>query len=140
MSAPRLYYRHGGHKFLTPQALLEAHEEILRRTGGVPGLRDRNLLESAAYAPRTGFYPTFFSQVAALGYRLTRGHPFVDGNKRTALHAMAWTLGANGYPVRLEPLASVTVMVLVATGHLSVFGLRLALLLWCGLDPADEEA
>ncbi|GAB5602423.1 hypothetical protein FJNA_09480 [Thermus sp. FJN-A] len=99
-------------------------------------------MESAAYAPRESAggqdaYPTFFSKVAALGYRLCQNHPFVDGNKRTALHAMVWTLEANGYTVRLEPLASATVMVLVATGALTILGLRTALLLWCDLNPAD---
>ncbi|MEZ0347751.1 MAG: type II toxin-antitoxin system death-on-curing family toxin [Thermus sp.] len=139
----KLYYRHGGHKFLTPEAIREAHQEIISKTGGLPGLRDEGALQRAAYAPTESAggqdaYPTLFTKVAAVGYRLCQGHPFIDGNKRTALHAMVWTLGANGYRVRLQPLASATVMVLVATGHLSIPGLRIALILWCGLDPADE--
>ncbi|WP_253731915.1 type II toxin-antitoxin system death-on-curing family toxin [Thermus scotoductus] len=113
------YYHKGEHKFLTPEAILEAHANVLAKTGGTPGLRDRKLLESAAYAPRESAggqdaYPTFFSKVAALGYRLCQNHPFVDGNKRTALAAMLWTLGANGYRPKTEPQAGAVVMVLSA--------------------------
>jgi death-on-curing protein len=129
---------------LTPEAILEAHAKVLAMTGGTPGLRDRSLLESAAYAPRESVggqdaYPTFFTKVAALGYRLCQNHPFVDGNKRTALAAMLWTLRANGYRPKIEPQAGALVMVLVATGHLKLDGLRVALLLWCDLDPSRED-
>jgi len=140
----QIYYRKGGYKFLTPEAICEAHAEVLKKTGGTPGLRDRGLLESAAYAPKESAggqdaYPTFFTKVAALGYRLCKGHPFVDGNKRTALAAMLWTLKANGYRPKVEPQAATVVMVLVATGHLKLDGLRTALLLWCNLDPSGED-
>lgn len=87
-------------KYLYPNQVLYLHERILQQSGGLTGLRDENLLESAVYRPQVTFggkelYPDLFSKVAALGYSLIQNHPFADGNKRTGVEAMRLMLRLN---------------------------------------------
>ena len=144
MARHRFYRRYRGKKYPTVEAVLELHEEVLAVSGGAPGLRDRGALESALEKPfqtvgGRDAYPTFFTKVAAIVFYLVKLHPFVDGNKRTALQTAMLTLGMNRYRCRPCPELQVTTMVLTAMGHLDISGLRTALLLWCGLDPADSR-
>lgn len=89
-------------KYLSPQQILALHDQAIKRFGGSNGLRDNGLLESAAARPRASFggedlYPTVFEKAAALMHSLLKNHPFVDGNKRTALSSCAIFLMVNGY-------------------------------------------
>lgn len=75
---------------------------LVKRFGGSFGLRDKGLLESAAARPQASFggkdlYPTIFAKSAALMHSLLKNHPFVDGNKRTALASTGIFLKLNGY-------------------------------------------
>lgn len=77
------------------------HAEVLAAHGGSPGLRDAGLLESAVAAPQASFggEPLFREPVeiaAAYLFYICRNHPFVDGNKRTALAAALVLLKENG--------------------------------------------
>jgi death-on-curing protein len=74
---------------------------VLRASGGGAGLRDRSLLESAVAAPQASFGGEALIRdtveiAAAYLYYLCRNHPFVDGNKRTALATALVFLKANG--------------------------------------------
>jgi len=74
----------------TPEAVKAIHAEVLAAHGGSAGLRDAALLESAVAAPQATMMgePVFTEAVemaAAYLFYLCRSHPFVDGNKRTAL-------------------------------------------------------
>jgi len=140
----RLYRRYRGKKFPTVEAVLEIHQDVLAVSGGAPGLRDRGALESTLAKPfqtagGRDTYPTFFTKVAATVFYLVKLHPFVDGNKRTALQTAMLTLGMNGYQCRPCPELQVATMVLTAMSHLDISGLRTALVIWCGLDPADSR-
>ena len=89
-------------RYLTLHEVLEAHEHILRQSGGQPSLLNLGALESALAQPRMTFggqdlYPTIVEKAAALGFSLIQNHPFVDGNKRTAHAAMETFLVLNGY-------------------------------------------
>ncbi len=80
--------------------MLAIHGEVLAANGGSEGLRDRALLESAIAAPQASFggAPLISDPVdlaAAYLFYLCRNHPFVDGNKRTALAACLVFLQAN---------------------------------------------
>jgi death on curing protein len=91
-------------RYLTLPEVLEAHERILRQSGGEPGLLNLGALESALAQPRMTFdgqdlYPTMVEKAAALGFSLIQNHPFVDGNKRTAHAAMETFLVLNGYQI-----------------------------------------
>jgi len=92
-------------KYLTPQRILAIHDILVKRFGGSLGLRDKGLLESATGRPRASFggqdlYPTIFEKSAALMHSLLKNHPFVDGNKRTALASTGIFLKLNGYKLK----------------------------------------
>ncbi|MCP4167442.1 MAG: type II toxin-antitoxin system death-on-curing family toxin [Chloroflexi bacterium] len=87
--------------FLTAQQVLFIHARLIDATGGEYGIRDLGLLESAVARPKVTFdgqdlYPTLFAKAAALMESLTNNHPFVDGNKRTAITATSLFLLQNG--------------------------------------------
>ena len=87
---------------LTIAAVEAIHEEVLRAHGGSPGLRDEGLLESALAAPQATFggEPIMSDPVevaAAYLFYLCNNHPFVDGNKRTALAACLVFLRENDF-------------------------------------------
>ena len=89
-------------EYLTPAEVLLLHALLIQRTGGTSGVRDMGLLESALARPQAAFgqddlYPDLWSKAAALMHSLIKNHPFVDGNKRTALTATGVFLELNGH-------------------------------------------
>lgn len=88
-------------KVLTKAQILMLHRELIQETGGVDGLRDEGLLDSALHAPFQGFggmdtFPSLQQKGARLGFGLIQNHAFVDGNKRIGAHAMLVFLALNG--------------------------------------------
>lgn len=86
--------------WLTIDAVLAFHGELVAEHGGASLLRDRGLLESALARARNQFaYGERDIYVLATAYcsGITRNHPFADGNKRTAFLAAYTFLGINGY-------------------------------------------
>jgi len=86
---------------LTPSAVKAIHAEVLQAHGGADGLRDESLLESAVATPQATMMgqPMLVDPIeiaAAYMFYLRRNHPFVDGNKRTALAACLVFLAENG--------------------------------------------
>ena len=82
-------------------AVLAIHAEVLAAHGGLPGLRERGLLESAVAAPQASYggqalISDPIEVAAAYLFYLCRNHPFADGNKRTALATALVFLEANG--------------------------------------------
>jgi death-on-curing protein len=82
-------------------SVLAIHGEVLAAHGGSSGLRDRALLESGIAAPQASFggAPLIDDPLeiaASYLFYLCRNHPFVDGNKRTALASCLVFLHANG--------------------------------------------
>jgi death-on-curing protein len=85
----------------TVPAVIAIHAEVLAAHGGSAGLRDQALLESAVAAPQATMMgtPMFSDPVeiaAAYLFYLCCNHPFVDGNKRTALATCLVFLSENG--------------------------------------------
>ena len=83
---------------MTMSVVLAIHDEQLAVHGGSSGLRDVALLELALGRPRNKWAyekAELPELAAAYGYGIARNHPFVDGNKRTALLAMYTFLGVN---------------------------------------------
>lgn len=90
---------------LTVDEIIMLHEKLLRATGGLPGLRDRGLLESAVFGIEASFeeveqYPTLEEKAARLAFSLIANHAFADGNKRVGVLAMLVTLKLNGRKLR----------------------------------------
>jgi death-on-curing protein len=87
--------------YLTSAQVLFIHSRLISETGGSHGVRDLGLLESAVARPQATFdgsdlYTDVFAKAAALMESLVKNHPFVDGNKRTGLAAVAVFLRRNG--------------------------------------------
>ncbi len=85
---------------LTVADLLTLHDLLIQETGGMNGLRDPGLLESAALSPYQTFggqdvYPTLPEKAARLCFSLIQDHPFLDGNKRIGVLAMLTLLELN---------------------------------------------
>ena len=88
-------------KHLTVEAVKAIQGEVLAAHGGAAGLRDETLLESAVAAPQASMMgrPLIsdpFEIAAAYLFYISRNHPFLDGNKRTALAACLVLLEQNG--------------------------------------------
>ncbi len=88
-------------KHPTVEAVLAIHSEVLAAHGGSAGLRSRDLLESAVAAPQATMMgqpliTDAFEIAAAYLFYLCGNHPFVDGNKRTALATCLVFLSENG--------------------------------------------
>jgi death-on-curing protein len=92
-------------KYLTPEQVLFVHYRLIEETGGSHGIRDLHMLQSAIARPMAAFskkdlYPDLFSKAAALMHSIIKNHPFVDGNKRTAITAASLFLLRNSYSLK----------------------------------------
>jgi death-on-curing protein len=86
---------------LSVDIVREIHAEALRQFGGLDGVRDENLLASAVLTPQSSFggkspYTDIVDVAAAYLFYICRSHPFLDGNKRTAMMASIIFLRLNG--------------------------------------------
>lgn len=84
-------------RYLSVNDLIRINQRMISKWGGIAGVRDEALLESAVNRPRTGYYRDVIEEAAALCESLLQNHPFLDGNKRTAVVATAVFLRWNGY-------------------------------------------
>jgi death-on-curing protein len=93
--------------YLKPEQVLFIHNRLIEETGGLHGVRDLSMLLSAMGRPLATFdgrdlYDGLFLKGAALLDSLIRNHPFVDGNKRTAITSAGLFLQINGYSLQVE--------------------------------------
>ena len=110
-----------GWRWVRRQALLLLHDESLAEHGGLPGLRDEGLLESALARPQhlvAYGTPDLADLAAAYGMGLARNHAFVDGNKRAAFLAVGLFLGLNGHRLVARQADATLTMMAVASGDL----------------------
>ncbi|MGG6240043.1 type II toxin-antitoxin system death-on-curing family toxin [Nodosilinea sp. AN01ver1] len=108
--------------FLNRDDVLLLHVDQIESFGGTPGVRDEGLLDSALAQPKATFggellHPTLAEQAAAYLYHLSRNHPFVDGNKRTAFAVMDTFLEANCYSLTLSDNEAYDLVMRVAQGQ-----------------------
>jgi death on curing protein len=89
-------------RYLSKEHILAIHEELIEQFGGVQGIRDESLLESAVGRYQSGYYADILAEAGALMESLGINHPFLDGNKRIAVTAPFVFLMANGYSVHLD--------------------------------------
>jgi death-on-curing protein len=110
-------------RWIDKEALLLLHAESLAEHGGLEGLRDEGLLESALGRARNIHAYESVTDVAnlaaAYGFGIARNHPFADGNKRAALLAVGLFLGLNGQRLVADKVDATQVMLAVAGGELS---------------------
>ena len=104
--------------------VLVIHEDTISHEGGLSGLRDAGLLESAVMMPQQQFGGHFLhdglaAMAAAYLYHITQNHPFHDGNKRAAVMAALVFLDVNGITKLPNPKQLEAVALAVASGDMS---------------------
>lgn len=77
--------------FFEFEQVTRIHSSLIAKTGGVDGIRDKNLLDSALKVPFQTFdgkdlYPDILDKATQLCFSLINNHPFSDGNKRIGIH------------------------------------------------------
>lgn len=99
------------------------HDDQLREHGGMPGIRDENLLESALARPqhkwRYADKPDMATLAAAYAFGLVQSHPYRDGNKRIGFLALATFLGLNGHELDATDPDVVAEFLSLADGRVS---------------------
>lgn len=99
------------------------HLDQLREHGGLLGVRDEHALEAALARPLQTHHAESDSDLAMLAaacaFGLAKGHPFNDGNKRTAFFAAMIFLGLNGKDLDATEAEVVQVMTALAAGSLT---------------------
>ncbi len=95
-----------GRTYLTIAEVLAIHKQQIDEYGGVHGIRDKGLLESAVFRPQLGYYTSAAEEAAVLMESLANNHPFLDGNKRVAFAAAHTFLLINGYDLEVDSLAA----------------------------------
>ena len=90
-------------RFLSLDNALRIHDDSIMNDGGMAGVRDLGLLESAIAMPQAMFDGEYLhrglaAMAAALLYHLCQNHPFIDGNKRVAAFSAVLFLAVNGVP------------------------------------------
>jgi len=94
-------------RYLTVPEVLFIHSAVIEETGGSHGVRDIGLLESAVRQIEQTFggadlYVSVTEKAAHLFIGLLKNHPFVDGNKRTAISTTGVFLELNGLPLKVD--------------------------------------
>ena len=115
-------------KILSKRQILMLHTALIAQTGGIDGVRDEGLLDSAINAPfqtfaEQGLYPTVLEKAARLGFGLISNHPFLDGNKRIGAHAMLTLMGVNQINLCCTDEELISLILQVASGRLNYDGM-----------------
>lgn len=104
--------------WISVEDVILIHSRVIEGSGGLDGLRDRNGLEAAVFAPMQTFdgqelYPSDIEKIARLGFGLASNHAFVDGNKRIGAMMTQLLLKWNGYdlPLRSGELADMFIAI-----------------------------
>ncbi|MCB1869956.1 MAG: type II toxin-antitoxin system death-on-curing family toxin [Gammaproteobacteria bacterium] len=109
--------------WVLPELVLAVHQMLLAEHGGLPGVREQTLLDSALARPQQKLaYEddiSIFELAASYSYGLARNHPFIDGNKRISLTVAAVFLELNGYSLNATEAEAVLIFQRLAAGTLS---------------------
>jgi death on curing protein len=109
-------------RWLELRIVLDFHAEQLALFGGPDGIRDLGLLESALARPQHKFAygeTDLATLAAAYGFGIARNHPFVDGNKRTALASVIVFLNLNKLDLNAPPEAATAIILALAAGEIT---------------------
>jgi death-on-curing protein len=108
--------------WLSSQMIVAIHDEQLTIHGGAGGLRDEGMLASALDRPRNKWtyeQAQMPELAAAYAFGIARNHPFIDGNKRTALLALYTFLGVNGVEFDVPEAEAASIILSLAAGEVS---------------------
>lgn len=110
-------------RWLSIELVLAVHARQLAEHGGLAGVRDRGLLESALARPEQVFAyggpdTDFAALAASYAFGVARNHPFSDGNKRTTAVACELFLNLNGWELAAEDSEIYPVIMGLAAGEI----------------------
>jgi death-on-curing protein len=111
--------------YLSLEQIIELHDALIGRFGGLIGIRERGLLESAVAAPMMAvfgeeLYKSNYNKAAAYLFYIAKNHAFLDGNKRTAVAATLTFLRANGKSTKYDVDEFLEFVVSVAEGKVDL--------------------
>ena len=108
--------------WVLPEIVIAVHHMLIAEHGGLHGMRDETLLDSALNRPRHLFSynmkVSLFDLAASYCYGMSKNHPFVDGNKRVSLTIAAVFLELNGYSLTAPEPEAVIMIERLAAGKL----------------------
>jgi death on curing protein len=104
--------------------VINIHEILIEKFGGIHGIRDKKALESAISRPFMTFdqkdlYPSPIEKAAALLESVISNHPFLDGNKRIGYVLMRYFLLENNLDVKATQTEKYEFVIRIAQGQLS---------------------
>jgi len=109
--------------WISRRALLYLHSASLATFGGSTGIRDEGLLDSALAGPQNRFLYVPESDLpelaASYAFGIAKNHPFIDGNKRSAFHAVGLFLSINGFELVADQLDAIQTVMSLAAGGLT---------------------
>lgn len=110
-------------EYLSVEEVITIHDALIVEFGGLHGIRDKSLLESAVANPTTSvfgqeMYPSVFDKAACYLFSISRNHPFLDGNKRTASLSCLIFLRQNGRDPIYDEDTFIEFVVSIAEGNL----------------------
>ena len=107
--------------YLNQNQVLKLHDKIINKFGGIHGIRNEALLQSALANPLQTFagldlYPSVFDKAVQLCFGIIKNHPFLDGNKRLGLHLMLILVHINGLKIDIAHDELIDIIFKVADG------------------------
>lgn len=110
--------------FFESEQVIKLHSSLIAKTGGMDGIRDVNLLDSALKSPFQTFdgnelYPDIFDKASQLCYSLVENHPFVDGNKRIGVHLTLLFLKLNNENIEYSQAELIDFGLNIASGKMN---------------------
>ena len=110
--------------FFEYEQVVKIHRSLIEKTGGMDGIRDAQLLDSALKTPFQTFggnnlYPDILDKASQLCYSLIENHPFVDGNKRIGVHLMLFFLKLNNIEVNYSQQELIDFGLDISSGKMS---------------------
>ncbi len=109
---------------LSKEEIILIHKHLICRYGGLDGIRDEGLLDSALNTPFQGFggadfYPSVPEKAVRLCFGLVKNHPFLDGNKRIGAMALLVTLDLNGFSLKTNSIELSETILKLASNDIS---------------------
>ncbi|AQT67930.1 Death on curing protein [Anaerohalosphaera lusitana] len=109
--------------FLDLEQVLRLHGSLIENYGGLAGVRDMGLLQSAIAAPQAAYegqflYNDIFEMAAAYLYHLVQNHAFLDGNKRIGAASAIVFLAINDIQIQNDEEGLVEITLGVAKGQI----------------------
>ena len=110
--------------FFEYEQVVKIHRPLIEKTGGMDGIRDAQLLDSALKTPFQTFggnnlYPDILDKASQVCYSLIENHPFIDGNKRIGVHLMLLFLKLNNIEVNYSQQELIDFGLDIASGEMS---------------------